>query len=62
MTDAPSRLVELAALWDQDDGLKLPVNMVEAAEAQIFLLLDSRSNRFLSGMDDLDDPWKMEEA
>lgn len=64
VTEVPSRLLELAgaALRDQDDGLKPPVNMFEAAEAQIFLRLDSRSNRFLSGMEELDDPLNIEEA
>lgn len=56
MTEVPPSLLELAALRNQDDGLKLPVRMFEAADAQIFLRLDSRSNRFLSGMEDPDDP------
>lgn len=62
MTEVPSSLLELAALRDQDDGLKLPASMFEAADAQIFLLLDSRSNRFLSGVEEVDDPLNIEEA
>ena len=47
---------------DHDDGLNPPVSKLEAAEALIFLLLDSSSKRFLLDMEEPDDLEKIESA
>lgn len=52
----------LEDVWDHDDGLILPVNILDAATAFIFLLFDSSSNRCRSDDKDFCDPWKIEEA
>lgn len=45
MTETPLRRLEATAPFDHDDGLNFPVSMLDAAEALIFLLLDSSSSR-----------------
>lgn len=61
-TATPLLRLHDAELFDHDDGLNPPVSNSDVMPALIFLLFDSNSKRFLSDMEDPDEPGKIEAA
>lgn len=57
--EAPFCLLDRTAPCDQDDGLYPPAKRLDAALAEIFLLLDSSSSLLLPDMDETGNPGNM---